>query len=613
MNINKIVRTKPYKAMPPQKTVALCKKILSDYGITTSEDVFPTAINGKESFWNCRIKLENAPNYSTGGKGCTKDYALASGYGEFLERLQNNLLIPMPQNRSFKFANDEKFFQLKDVIESNYNILSSIFGIVDKSNLTKYLSENIGNEIVALPYYNFFEDKIHYLPIGIIENFINLFNGNCAGNTNIEAIIHGLCEIMERYAAREIYKNEYNLPDIPLDYFKGFDIYERIISFEKELNIKIIIKDCSLGEKLPVIGAILINKDLNKYSFQLGSDPSPVTALERCFTEIFQDGREFANFTHLGIDPFDPPEFYDRPTYKALHFVYTNEFAKGKWPNSIFYPGNTEFSGFDHTASESDEKDLEYLLGILKQNKRQLFIRDVSFLGFPTFNIYIPGMSDYVLTNPQKYVNNLNDFIRNIPVLKNINGSNINKLNDLAYILDKLVSNPEPFISFNISSFYKNINEELGVDLNNDLFLFLLFYKIENFEKASFYINKYINSTGLSIGDMNPYYLCVRDYVSLKSQNNTNITELLLLVYSPEVIEEVLIDMGTPQTVFKYFKLPSCPNCGECIAKPDCNLINIRDISKTVYNTMRDSYIDQKNISNIFEYTLKRPHEHIIK
>ncbi|MBI9053927.1 MAG: YcaO-like family protein [Bacteroidales bacterium] len=604
--MQKLKRSKPYKAIMPEETIKWCKTILEDLGLETFEDLYNSHENNDMSFWYCRVGFKQFPNYSAGGKGQDKKYALASGYGELIERLQNNLLIPLAEDRKYSHAPDEKYFSLKEIVANNLEILSSIFQTSNESDLEKSILNIYGDKILTLPYFDILADTIHYLPVGITENFINMYNGNCAGNNNNEAIIHGVCEIIERYAIREIYKNEYRLPDIPIDYFKDFEIYDRIKYLESEKNISVIIKDCSIGEKLPVIGVILIDRTNNKYSFQLGSDPSPVTALERCFTEVFQDGRNFAHFTHIGIDPFKEDGFYDRSTLKAQNYVYTNDFARGKWPNSIFLPSKKEFKGFDYIDSESDEKDLKYLLDLLEENKRKIFIRDVSFLGFPSFNVFIPGMSEYVITDPEKYAVRQKEFMKNIPVLKNINGYDKEKVQGLAEILDNLVKDPEPFIPFNISLFFKNISDEIGTDLNNELFLFLLYYRIEDYGKASIYINRYLSESGISEEELNAYYLCIRDLVSLKHQNiqEHSICKLLYKVYTSELVDEVFEDMSEPSNIFQHFDLPSCPNCNTCVVKQKCSLNGLVDISQKFSQKIREASIDQEKL-NGFMYQLK--------
>lgn len=594
-------RTKPYKAKSPEETVNWCKSILSELGLQTYEQINSTQ-DGNNSFYYCRVGFKEFPNYSAGGKGWNSAYALASGYGELLERLQNNLLIPSISNKTFKYAPDEKNVEIQDILKDNLYILTSIFNTQNRAKLHSILKSLWGHQITTIPYYDVFANKVHNFPTEIVEYYINMYNGNCAGNTAEEAIIHGICEIFERYAIREIYQKECTLPDIPLEYFEGYEIFDRI-KFLEQKDISITIKDCSMGKDLPVIGAILVDKNTNRYSFQLGSDPSPITALERCFTEIFQDGRNFAQCIHLFDDPFKPEGYYDRNTLKYQNYRYTNEFARGYWPNSIFMPSPRTFKGFNHPSSQSDEKDLLYLFEVIKKNKKSIYIRNVGFLGFPSFNIYIPGMSEYVLSEPVQFVKRHNEFMNIIPILKNLHHYDQSNYEKLAHSLENLIKKPEPFIPYDISLFYKNINNEIGHDLTNELFLSLLYYKIENYAKSSFYMNLYIKQTGLSIKQINPYYLCIRDYISLKAKNLSphHIKQVLSKIYFSDIVEEVIEDMKIPSLVFQHFDLPACPNCKECKIYNRCSLYGLQDISQKIYNKLISNILKQEEMINFIK------------
>jgi len=88
-----LIRRKNYKAAEPFETINKIKTILNKCNINTIENHFKSLAN----FPSCRIsiggdKLELL-DIGSNGKGMTTSYAMASGYAELLERLQNNALI----------------------------------------------------------------------------------------------------------------------------------------------------------------------------------------------------------------------------------------------------------------------------------------------------------------------------------------------------------------------------------------------------------------------------------------------------------------------------------------------------------------------------------------
>ena len=73
-----------FKENPPGETVDRLKRILGSIGIETVARSFPSGIE------NCHSVRVSAKMGFPGqnGKGVTEEFALASGYAEFAERLQ---------------------------------------------------------------------------------------------------------------------------------------------------------------------------------------------------------------------------------------------------------------------------------------------------------------------------------------------------------------------------------------------------------------------------------------------------------------------------------------------------------------------------------------------
>ena len=59
-----------------------------------------------------------------------------------------------------------------------------------------------------IPYYSVKNKEIQYIPDKLFSYLYDT-NGMCAGNSKEEALIEGLSEILERYAAIKIFKEKY--------------------------------------------------------------------------------------------------------------------------------------------------------------------------------------------------------------------------------------------------------------------------------------------------------------------------------------------------------------------------------------------------------------------
>ena len=63
--------------------------------------------------------------------------------------------------------------------------------------------------------------------------------------------------------------------------------------------------------------------------------------------------------------------------------------------NSLFSDQESyAFSGFEHPVARSDDEDLAYVVGKVNELGFDMYVRDVSYLGFPSYHVYIPGMSE---------------------------------------------------------------------------------------------------------------------------------------------------------------------------------------------------------------------------
>lgn len=407
-------RHKKYKNRRPEETISIIQSILKN---KLELGTYERAFNERNGlFFSCRLLLDNGDwlrslNIGTNGKGMTENYSCASAYGELMERLQNGALMRYHIFGSRKFQENAKecyplFCELlkeKRVIspylyswdeyidpdeQRLYNSISQYVCTTDNKLL---FEKTKGMEHYYVPYYSVKNDEIVTLPFDIINNNIST-NGLCAGNTPKEAMIEGLSEIFERYVIRKIYFDNLSLPRIPKAYFEGNQILHRIENLERTEHYTIEIVDCSLGKGIPALGVVILTDDSKEYQFHMAVDPSPITALERSLTELFQ-GRSCIKFK-----PFDQTLQRKLDTdfvLKEIEMLKTHCASIGHYPLSFFSDTPSyEFSGFNDSLGFSDDEDLQYLVELIDNLGYQLFVRDNSFLGFPAYSLYVPGMTE---------------------------------------------------------------------------------------------------------------------------------------------------------------------------------------------------------------------------
>lgn len=454
----------------------------------------------------------------------------------------------------------EKLMDYRYTIEEQSDILMEL--VDDKNELDSIVNSFcFENKIICSPYYNINNKKEVYLPCEIID-YVCGTNGLCAGNTSDEAILQGVCEILERYAMKEIFCSHVTPPDIPIEFFEDSYVYKLIQNLPQKY--KVFIKDASLGLQLPVICLCVIDTTNNTYGVSFGSEPSPSIALERCFTEMYQGG----------IDSW----FRPLKLYENIDSVneYKNQFkySRGYLPKSFFaLKPSYDFQNFYHESKANNKKDLQLIIiDIVKKANRNIYIQDLSYLGFPTYRVYIPGWSEIqkltlrVSTTKIK-LNGIRSLLSRIELLS------IDEILELLTSLEEIGPLKSNF--YNDILFY-NSHEDLN-ELQFHLLLAMLNYKASRINDAYNHFDKFYISSNVD----NIYYTVIHNYLSLLREEHSleEISDYLLRYYNEDIVKNVIDDLKDPLQIFRYYLLPTCLDCNTCKIQDSCILNEIVDMN----------------------------------
>lgn len=558
-------------------------------------------------FFSCRVIIGNKNaeclNIGTNGKGSSIEYSLASGYAEFMERLQNQMLLKknkfattdflelLPSDSlfikkiydndlvfDFVIDPDEKRCSVDEMIEYCYDELRLLFHTKSKKDL-KYIVADIldFDEIVMIPYYSIESKKIKYLPIDLVL-IATGSNGMCAGNSSKEALLQGFCEIFERYAVSKIYYGNLTPPTILHTEFIDKPVYEKLQYLKNNSNYEIIIKDCSLGLGLPVIGVIIIDKERQVYNFKLGSDFVIDIALERCLNEIYQGTTEFHGLPFKMYCTGDTIDNMDADKYMFFNFkkIYVN--GTGYWPVSIFSDNYSyEYNKFYSSYGSSNEEDFKYCIDIIHNLGYKVFIRDNSYLNFPTYQIIIPGMSQ--LPGKMQDYGFYNKSMSELYLLRKLHRISKEEAISLVSALEENYHIIK-LDNFNLHAYFLyNTNKDL-LDLDIELLMFMLFYYIDQPIKANKYLCLFLqDKSTFEYG----YFYAIRDYVYYKYEKNIDaniVKNMLANIYGQETSDEVANDLSDANAIFQYHEFPNCFDCENCHVAKDCNYINLLQIEK---------------------------------
>ncbi len=384
------------KDLPLEQTIANMTGIFENLGmkveIASWRNIVPHV-------WSLHIRDAASPMCFTNGKGSSKESALASALGEFIERLSCNFFYndqffgEEVANREFVHYPNEKWFQPGPNDELPEGILDAhclaIYNPDDElcgSNLIDTNSGKVERGIVSLPFVRQSDGETVYFPSNLIENLF-LSNGMSAGNTLQEAEVQCLSEIFERAVKREIIEQEIALPDVPMDVLKKYpDILEGVEALEAQ-GFPVLVKDASLGGRFPVACVTLMNPKTGGVFASFGAHPSFEVALERSLTELMQ-GRSFE-----GLNDFMPPTFNSlavtEPNNFVEHFIDSSGLVSWRFFSS---KADVDFCEWDFSGTTSEEAAC--LFGMLEEMGKEVYVAVFEDLGAPVCRILVPGYSE---------------------------------------------------------------------------------------------------------------------------------------------------------------------------------------------------------------------------
>ena len=388
------------KDLPLEQTIANMSGILSDLGIKIEIASWRNII---PNVWSLHIRDAHSPMCFTNGKGATKEGALASALGEFIERLSNNHFFAEAfwgedmANLPFVHYPNERWFKPGPEDALPVEILDEyclrIFnpdGELLGSHLIDTNSGNVQRGICSLPYIRKSDGEVVYFPSNLIEN-LYVSNGMSAGNTLAEAQVQCLSEIFERAVKREIIEGEMALPDVPYEVLAKYPGILAGIQGLEEQGFPVLVKDASMGGMYPVMCVTLMNPRTGGVFASFGAHPSFEVALERSLTELLQ-GRSFE-----GLNDLPPPTFVSNAVTEPNNFVEHFIDSSGIMSWRFFSDkANFEFVEWDFSGKgkSSNAEEAETLFRILEGMGKEIYTATYDDLGAMSCRILVPGYSE---------------------------------------------------------------------------------------------------------------------------------------------------------------------------------------------------------------------------
>ncbi len=228
------------------------------------------------------------------GKGATPEQAEASAVMELAERFSlfsfsgapANFTVDIPAN--LKEQTIISHDMIARSVHDDSKDLGAAFSIFDQLPMRWTQGYNLTRrEPVLVPFDWFFT--------------INEFNGSSAGNCREEALLQGVCEIVERHVSSIISRDRCLCPAIDPDSATDPVVLEMTRKY-RQAGIRFHLSDFTLDMGIPTVGMLAWDPatfpHLSEIVWTAGTTPSPEKALSRAMTEVAQLAGDFNRCTN---------------------------------------------------------------------------------------------------------------------------------------------------------------------------------------------------------------------------------------------------------------------------------------------------------------------------
>ncbi len=207
---------------------------------------------------------------------------------------------------------------------------------------------------------------------------LNEFNGTCAGNCNEEAILQGICEVVERHVSAIVARENRAVPGIDLNSIAD-GIARELIEKYKRAGIRLFSSDFSLGLGIPTISVLAYDPstypERSEIVWTAGTASSPHKALIRALTETAQLAGDFDTISRYVASGLPKPGHLD----EVAHMVTPQE--------------RLDISTLPDISHENIKVEVERAIQALQRSGLQVIVVNTTHpvLEIPAFYIIVPG------------------------------------------------------------------------------------------------------------------------------------------------------------------------------------------------------------------------------
>lgn len=555
-----------FKDRIPQDTIQLVKDFM------LRNEILPIEKWQENSpgLYSVSLSFENL-SYHVNGKGTSHAYALASAYGEFMERFQNMAFIRMHSRVIDIMPSID--VNLENTKENQKMSIKSLQQKMSYKNpiklpmksLEKYLTLKCGKILKCCEFKDVSDHENFLIPYGLLDYYYGT-NGMVAGNTVEEAYVEGLSEILERYVVRVFIENKYTPPYLDAGLLEQFYNYQEIKAYinalERSGKYKVELRDLSMGVNIPAIGLILYQISKPAYLVKVGVHPVLEIAVERCFTELLQ-GQMIDQY--VGMMSLIETETELQKEIN-IHNFYAN--GRGAFPLPFFGAESSFPSKKSKESFDSNKQMKDHLISLIFSLGYRIYAHNSTNSELVAFQFIVPGMSEGI-SLAEITLKNLIEDIQISDLLK-FGLCNFNKQQA------QTVINYLDICGFDegmpIGRLIMDVNLKRTSIYNQTPINVLKFYLalfIGDYSAALMHlkkINVYLRGKKLN----NLFYGCYEDYLSLISANTKESARTMLSHFYPEKIIKQVMHSKASDFLKSFYEINCNLKCKECYCSNDC-------------------------------------------
>ncbi|WFN38020.1 YcaO-related McrA-glycine thioamidation protein [Methanomicrobium antiquum] len=364
------------RARKPEETLEIIQPVAKKCGITRVADITGLDRLGIFVFSCIRPGAADGAISVYNGKGMTESSARVSAIMEGIERYSAEI-----NDRELVY---ERFSSLGEKKAVNPSTLILPAGVDPDSKIPWYQGfDIISEEDVLVPAHSVF----HPVPYGAVRFFRTSTNGIASGNTPEEAVLHGLCEVIERDAWSLAEASGFSGPVLKNITDPNLN---KVISLFEDNGVEVTLRDITADNGIPTIAAVSDDvklKDPSLLCIGMGTSLSPVVAALRAITEVAQSR---ATQIHGAREDTTDADFR-----KKLGYDRTKRLNK-KWFETS---ESKDFSEMPMFESDDFLTDISYVSKKLQEKSgvSRIIVSDLSIVDadIKVVRVVVPGLETF--------------------------------------------------------------------------------------------------------------------------------------------------------------------------------------------------------------------------